>query len=177
MKSCDQRGLGASPTTSKRQGWYHLALLARLFFAKTWGFDANSAQDLQKCKLYFAKRIETSLFAYYFVSIANGSCYTGCNASIMVALVTLMKEKNTMDVCYNKLFKLLIDKNMKKSELRLSVGLSPNTMAKLSNNENVSLDVIVRICRFLDCTVNDILDIVPSPDNGTADAVELPKRA
>ena len=67
----------------------------------------------------------------------------------MVALVTLMKEKKTMDVCYNKLFKLLIDKNMKKSELRLSVGLSPNTMAKLSNNENVSLDVIVRICRFL----------------------------
>ena len=82
-----------------------------------------------------------------------------------------------MDVCYNKLFKLLIDKNMKKSELRLSVGLSPNTMAKLSNNENVSLDVIVSICRFLGCTVNDILDIVPGPDNGTADAVELPKRA
>ena len=50
-------------------------------------------------------------------------------------------------------------------------------MAKLSNNENVSLDVIVRICRFLGCTVNDILDIVPGPDNGTADAVELPKRA
>jgi hypothetical protein len=41
----------------------------------------------------------------------------------MVALVILIKEKNTMDVCYNKLFKLLIDKNMKKSELRLSVGL------------------------------------------------------
>jgi hypothetical protein len=46
MKSCDQRGLGASPTTSKRQGWYHLALLAELFFAKKVGlryqFNAKS---------------------------------------------------------------------------------------------------------------------------------------
>ncbi len=77
-----------------------------------------------------------------------------------------------MDVCYNKLFKLLIDKNMKKSEFRLAVGLSPNTLAKLSNNENVSMDVIVRICRFLDCTVDEILDIVPRPENGTTEGVK-----
>ena len=67
-----------------------------------------------------------------------------------------------MDVCYNKLFKLMIDKSMKKTDLKNMVGLSQGTLAKLSKNEMVSMDVIVRICRTLDCTVDEILDIVPS---------------
>lgn len=73
-----------------------------------------------------------------------------------------------MDVCYNKLFKLMIDKSMKKTDLKNMVGLSQGTLAKLSKNEMVSMDVIVRICRTLDCTVDEILDIIPRPDNGTA---------
>ena len=77
-----------------------------------------------------------------------------------------------MDVCYNKLFKLMIDKSMKKTDLKNMVGLSQGTLAKLSKNEMVSMDVIVRICRTLDCTVDGILDIVPSPDNGTADDIQ-----
>lgn len=52
-----------------------------------------------------------------------------------------------MDICYNKLFKLLIDKGMKKTEFRKQVGISEGTLAKLSRNENVSMDVIVKICR------------------------------
>ena len=60
-----------------------------------------------------------------------------------------------MDVCYNKLFKLMIDKSMKKTDLKNMVGLSQGTLAKLSKNEMVSMDVIVRICRTLDCTVAD----------------------
>ena len=77
-----------------------------------------------------------------------------------------------MDVCYNKLFKLMIDKSMKKTDLKNMIGLSQGTLAKLSKNEMVSMDVIVRICRTLDCTVDEILDIVPSPDNGTADDIQ-----
>lgn len=65
-----------------------------------------------------------------------------------------------MDVCYNKLFKLLIDKGMRKSEFAKKVGISGPTLAKLGHNENVSLDVIARICRAFDCKVDDILDIV-----------------
>lgn len=72
-----------------------------------------------------------------------------------------------MDICYNKLFKMLIDKGMKKTEFRKQVGISEGTLAKLSRNENVSMDVIVKICRKMDCTVDDILDILPSPENGT----------
>lgn len=66
-----------------------------------------------------------------------------------------------MDVCYKKLFKLLIDKEMKKTEFRKLVGISERTLAKLSRNEKVSLDVLVKICRRLNCTFDDIIDIVP----------------
>ena len=66
-----------------------------------------------------------------------------------------------MDVCYNKLFKLLIDKGLKKTELAKTAGFSQNTLAKLSKNETVSMDIIIKICRALDCTVDDILDILP----------------
>lgn len=67
-----------------------------------------------------------------------------------------------MDVSYNKLFKLLIDKEMKKTEFAKKVGISANTLAKLSRNETVSMEVIIRICRSLQCSVNDILDILPT---------------
>jgi len=73
-----------------------------------------------------------------------------------------------MDVCYNKLFKLLIDKGMKKPDLRKTTGISPNTLTKLSNNEFVSMEVLVKICRALDCDFGDIVEIVKSADNATA---------
>ncbi len=66
-----------------------------------------------------------------------------------------------MDVSYNKLFKMLIDKEMKKTEFAKMVGISANTLAKLSRNETVSMDIIVRICRAFDCSVDDIMDILP----------------
>lgn len=77
-----------------------------------------------------------------------------------------------MDICYNKLFKMLIDKGMKKTEFRKQVGISEGTLAKLSRNENVSMDVIVKICRKMNCTVDDILDIVPSLDDGADKSIE-----
>ena len=63
-------------------------------------------------------------------------------------------------VRYNKLFKLLIDKGMKKTELALNVGLTPNTLAKLSKNELVSMETLIRICKFLDCSFDDIVEII-----------------
>lgn len=66
-----------------------------------------------------------------------------------------------MDVCYNKLFKLLIDKNLKKTEFAKKVCISQNTLAKLSKNEFVSMQVLVKICRGLNCTVDDILEVLP----------------
>jgi len=68
---------------------------------------------------------------------------------------------NDMDVCYNKLFKMLIDRELRKTEFAKKVGISANTLAKLSRNETVSMDIIVRICRSLGCTVDEIMDILP----------------
>lgn len=66
-----------------------------------------------------------------------------------------------MDVSYNKLFKLLIDKELKKTEFAKEIGISANTLAKLSRNELVSMEVLVRMCRYFECSVDDILDILP----------------
>lgn len=66
-----------------------------------------------------------------------------------------------MDVSYNKLFKLLIDKELKKTEFAKIVGISANTLAKLSHNETVSMEIIIRICRKLECSVDEMMDILP----------------
>ena len=65
-----------------------------------------------------------------------------------------------MAVNYNKLWKLLIDKKMNKSELREAAKTSPNSIAKLGKNEPVSLDVLIRICKVLECDIGDIMEIV-----------------
>lgn len=66
-----------------------------------------------------------------------------------------------MAVCYNKLWKLLIDKNMTKTQLIKAAKITTNAMAKLGKNEDVRVEVLVKICGVLDCTMNDIMEIVP----------------
>ena len=63
-----------------------------------------------------------------------------------------------MSFSYNKLWKLLIDKSMTKSDLRKAIGISSSTMAKMGKGQNVSLDVIDKICSLLSCEVEDILE-------------------
>ena len=63
-----------------------------------------------------------------------------------------------MAVSYNKLWKLLIDKGMTKTDLRLAADISTTTLAKLGKNETVSMDVMLRICKVLDCNIGDIMD-------------------
>jgi len=66
-----------------------------------------------------------------------------------------------MRVSYNKLWKLLIDKNMKKGELREAIGASKSTFAKLGKNENVTLPVLLAICEYLKCDFGDIIEALP----------------
>lgn len=65
-----------------------------------------------------------------------------------------------MSVSYKKLLKLLIDKDMNKTELRLAIGASSATMAKLSRGDDVSLDTLSRICETLQCNVGDVMEFV-----------------
>ena len=68
--------------------------------------------------------------------------------------------KDGMSVCYNKLWKLLIEKDMKKTDLRIKAGISTGALAKLGKNENVNTEILVKICSVLDCGIADIMDIV-----------------
>ena len=61
---------------------------------------------------------------------------------------------------YNKLWKLLIDKEMNKVNLRDAAGITSATLAKLSKNQNVSMEVLGRICKVLECDVGDIVEYV-----------------
>lgn len=65
-----------------------------------------------------------------------------------------------MTVNYDKLWKLLIDNNMKKGDLQKSVKMSSKSMAKLGKNQNVSLDILLRICKVLECDLADIMETV-----------------
>ena len=64
-----------------------------------------------------------------------------------------------MALCYNKLWKLLIDRGMNKTDLREMTGLSQSTIAKLVNGENVNVEVLERICKALNCEVGDVVEL------------------
>ena len=66
-----------------------------------------------------------------------------------------------MAVSYKKLFKMLIDRDMKKKDFKELTGISSNTVTKLANNENVTMEIIEKICVRMGCTVDEILEIIP----------------
>lgn len=66
-----------------------------------------------------------------------------------------------MTISYNKLWKLMIDKNMNKTKLREEAGISSNAMAKLGKNESVQLEILARICEKLHCDIGDIMEFIP----------------
>jgi DNA (cytosine-5)-methyltransferase 1 len=66
-----------------------------------------------------------------------------------------------MAVSYDRLWHLLIDKHMSKSELIRAAKISTNAMAHLGKNEDVRVEVLVKICKTLDCTMDDIMEIIP----------------
>ena len=66
-----------------------------------------------------------------------------------------------MAVSYKKLWKLLIDKDIKKKDLSAKAGVSPATITKMGKGGHVTTEVLVKICIALDCTIEDIMEIVP----------------
>lgn len=66
-----------------------------------------------------------------------------------------------MAVSYKKLWKLLIDKEIKKKDLCADAGISPATITKMGKNGHVTTEVLVKICTVLNCTMDDIMEIVP----------------
>ena len=66
-----------------------------------------------------------------------------------------------MVICYKKLWKLLIDKDLKKKDLICLAGISQSSLTKMGKKQNVNTDILVRICTALDCQIGDIVELVP----------------
>lgn len=62
-------------------------------------------------------------------------------------------------ICYNKLWKILVDKKMSKADLRRAIGSAPNTMTKLRRDEEVSMSILIRICEYLECNIGDVASL------------------
>jgi len=77
----------------------------------------------------------------------------------MINLILEPKRGVNMAISYNKLWKLLIDKGMTRTQLQKAAEMSSTTLAKLGKNETVSMDVLLRICKVLDCGFEDIIDV------------------
>lgn len=65
-----------------------------------------------------------------------------------------------MAISYNKLWKILIDKNMNKKDLKRISGISTTSIAKLGKGENITTDVLLKICKALDCDITDIMESI-----------------
>ncbi len=65
-----------------------------------------------------------------------------------------------MAASYKKLWKLLIDKDMKKEDLRKAAGITTTAMAKLGRNENINTEVLLKICKVLHCDISNIMEII-----------------
>ncbi len=65
-----------------------------------------------------------------------------------------------MAVSYKKLWKLLIDKDMKKKDLRIATGITTTALAKLGRNENVNTEILLKICNVLQCDISDIMEVI-----------------
>ena len=65
-----------------------------------------------------------------------------------------------MAVSYKKLWKLLIDKDMKKKDLRIATGITTTALAKLGKNEHVNTEILAKICKVLECNIEDIVEVI-----------------
>ncbi|MDR2649906.1 MAG: helix-turn-helix transcriptional regulator [Clostridiales bacterium] len=72
-----------------------------------------------------------------------------------------------MAVSYKKLWKLLIDKDMKKKDLQALSGASWASVTKMSKGETVSMDILIKVCKVLQCDIGDIVEILPDEDDSS----------
>jgi putative transcriptional regulator len=93
-------------------------------------------------------------FDRYTKSIANGFL----PVLLLTAKLFSRNEETGMTVSYKKLWKLLIDKDMKKKDLEKAAGISNYVISKMNKGENITVDIVGKICSALDCTPNDIME-------------------
>ena len=73
-----------------------------------------------------------------------------------------------MDISYKKLWKLLIDRDMKKNDLEKAAGISNYVISKMTRNENITVETVGKICKVLNCTPNDMMEFVSDSEHISA---------
>jgi len=79
---------------------------------------------------------------------------------LIYSFLILFREVITLAISYKKLWKMLIDKDMKKKDLQRTAGISSATVTKLGKNENVNTEILQKICIALECDISDIIEIM-----------------
>jgi len=69
-----------------------------------------------------------------------------------------------MSISYKKLWKMLIDKDMKKKDLQEAAGISSSSITKMGKNENISTETLTKVCKALDCDIGEIVEFVDDKD-------------
>jgi conserved domain protein len=111
--------------------------------------------------LTFAKSNEKSLFLHLICAFSQIILQFAYFSGIIVMYhQRIGYGGDRMSISYNKLWKLLIDKGMMKKDLMAATNITASTMAKMGKNEPVSLEILMRICKALNCNIGEIIDII-----------------
>ena len=111
------------------------------------------------------RRIKNLLFRIYdLIFYKNNITLCHDNGQMQYSV-----EHNCMKNSYDKLWKLLIDKKMSRVALREKAHISTTSLAKLGKEQNVSMEVLRKICIALDCNIGDIVELVPLQKDSTSD--------
>lgn len=87
------------------------------------------------------------------------------SAIMLFSEIIISDGVNSMNISYKKLWKLLIDRDMKKRDLQIAAGISSATITKMSKGDSVSTDVLMRICKVLHCDIGDIMEFIEVPES------------
>jgi len=90
----------------------------------------------------------------------NINLISGCGYVILNDKYLILTKELNMAVSYDRLWHLLIDRHMSKTELIHEAKISTNAMAHLGKNEDVRVEVLVKICKALNCSIEDIIEII-----------------
>ena len=121
--------------------------------------------DIQRA-VYFAIHRFWLSYCDYQISVDNRKRMLKIETVYVIILRLFMQAgEQKMARSYNKLWKLMIDKKMNKTQLRTAAKVSSNAMAKLGRDESVSIETLEKICSVLQCDIGDITEFIPEEDS------------
>ena len=106
-------------------------------------------------KCTWASHRASGLVQYSTITQHSAPTY---NSNFLPMMKDIRNEETDMTVSYKKLWKLLIDKDMKKKDLEKAAGISNYVISKMNKGENITVDIVGKICSALNCTPNDIME-------------------